>query len=465
MLITQERPHTTQSFNDSMIEYHKEHLETSIQNINEREYNWYQQKHYINYVLDYFLKTQQHTFVTEFITSQDLFHTNLTIGLLQNTDFSSYINSPFIETKDPLTSFKKLQRSFFLLFKYSHNIILNKEASQNLLTWAQQHLAKETPWKLQILQTNFDESPVTLIYDKEYDIFVKKWFKKIKRSRGLKSIPVSFKNLWEPMKPALDFTPVLKGYKFFTFRQNIKSIFINLLPYNYEFKENLKNVHFWFQKEKTKMKESDYSHLYNKTMNTSHSGQTNLYNKKSDYLAWAIETLYEYVEPKKETPMIHQPQVIALTAAYNLNTKPETKAKAKRLLKELHKETHPEDLKRILERLLNSGLITELNELYEDYPEHSDHILIACMDAWLPIPESLRPYLKEKGWEKHMVTHDGLSDYYKAYVYLKNKPSLPEFIFCIEEERLVERLLSEMGVEKDINMPDSVLASIFETLK
>lgn len=465
MLLTQERPQSTRSYNDSMITYHKDHIQQSLNNLIEaKEYNWYQQKHYVDYVLAYLLKTKQHTFVTEFLTSQDLFYTNITIGLLQNTDFSSYITSPHIETKDPLTSFDKVQKTFLSLFENSHNVTLNKEASKILLNWARQHITKNSPLKKKLLWTNFGNSPATLTYDDEYAIFVEKWLKAVKRSSGLKSVSFSFNNLWNTKKTIFPFS---NFHEMFSFRNTVKSFFSNLFSRSeLEFKNNMRNLTHWVKRDTTnRMQEADFSVLYNNLIPRGNSGQTNLYNKKSEYHAWVIEALYEYVEPKQSTPMLHQPQIISLIAAYNLNSKPETKLRAKNLLKKLHQETHPEDFSRILKRILNSGLITELEDLFKDYPEHSDQILISAMDAWFPIPENLREHLQHKGWEKHIIPHNGLSEYYKAYIYLKNKPSLPEFITCTEEENLVNSLLSEMGIDRNSNMPDSSLASIFEALK
>lgn len=467
MLLTQERPQLATDLDSSMVNYHNEFVQQALNDLLERKYNWFQQKHYIEHVLSYLLKTKKYNLVTEFLDTE-LALTVLTMGLLQKVDFSDYILAPVIDTKEKDDAIKQAKRVTYILFINAHMFTLNEKASKALLFWAHRGMLNES-YSEKLLWTSFQTTPATLTYGKEYDLFVKQWVKSVKTRTFLKHIKSEAEDLANNITSKSGFLPKKSRFgTVFPFQIHyrpslfgrIKSIFFSR---NLDLAHNLKTLQLWGKRtEPNFVKDTDITWLYQQFM---HTNRNNLYNVKSEYLAWAFELLYKYVDTTEIPQLYNQNLNSLLMVAYNLNTKPETRIKAKKLLN--HTRTNNAtsyDFEKALKNTLETGLITELDELYEDFPELTDNIIEISIDTWLPIPPKYLGRVCELDWEKYIIPHDGLPDLYKSYIYLKEKPNLPDFLNYTKEETVLTNLLNEMGIERTENMPDSSLLSIFKTM-
>lgn len=186
MLLTQEHPQLATDLDSSMVNYHNEFVQQALNDLLGRKYNWFQQKHYIEHVLSYLLKTKKYNLVTEFLDTE-LALTVLTMGLLQKVDFSDYILAPVIDTKEKGDAIKQAKRVTYILFTNAHMFTLNEKASKALLFWAHRGMLNES-YSEKLLWTNFQTTPATLTYGKEHDLLVKQWVKSVKTRTFLKHI-------------------------------------------------------------------------------------------------------------------------------------------------------------------------------------------------------------------------------------------------------------------------------------
>ena len=427
MVIIQDQinpPISSADYENLVFTFHIEHMPKVRRNYAQGgKLDFTLQKFYVNNILKYFLDNEQHNLVDHFTVPSEIFIETMKLGLLQKTDFSSYVIYCF--NKYAENSYKtpgdkvNNDENLLTIFSNANSLTLNKEASKALITWVGAEITKQGLSEAGVYTwLKYSNSPLYIEYDEEYRVFLKNWLRKTRaKTKKLKTtlnvhlgILKHWLNKTEPSK-----VPFKVAQEFF-----------------FEIKKGHNLV--------------------------------NLYNKNTSFVDWVLEVSYAQLVPYRGNKEFVERDNVLLFLNYNSQSKIELTEEEKLSCK-LFAADYPNEFEMYLGSFLRKGLINNIVKLVKDFPEYKNIILKHVAKNGLVLPPELLPSIHESDipYEKINV-HDDMPVVAKAYSYLKMKSNFPKGLFDADGELWVTQSCEEMGVSRTDGMPDRYLLSILKSL-
>lgn len=381
------------------------------------------QRFYVNNVLKYLLDNEQYKLVDNFTVPSEVFIETMKLGLLQKTDFSSYVIYLFDKyaRNDYVSAGDRVNNDEILLtiFSNANALSLNKEASKALITWVGTEITKQGLSEAGVYTwLKYSNSPLYLEYDEEHRLYLKKWLKKTKfRTKKLKTT---------------------------------LNIHLNILKYWLN-KTDPNQVPFKIAQEFFTQVKKEYNLI-------------NLHNMTSPFIDWVLKVAHAQLVPYRGNKEFANRDQVLFFLNYNSQSKIELTKDEKASLK-FYSSDYPEEFEMYLGSFLRRGLINNVSKLIHDFPEHETLILKHIVKNDLVLPPEMLSSTQNLGFTiENIIVHDDMPVTVKAYSYLKTKSNMPKGLFDADGELWVTQSCEAMGVSRTDGMPDKFLLSILETL-
>lgn len=381
------------------------------------------QRFYVNNVLKYLLDNEQHQMVNNFTVPSEVFIETMKLGLLQKTDFSSYVIycvDKYFANNHPSTGYQVDNDEILLaIFSNANTLTLNKEASKALLTWVRTEITKQELSEAGVYTwLKYSNSPLYLEYDEEYQLFLQKWLKQTKiRTKKLKTT---------------------------------LNVHLSILKY-------------WLNKTEPSKVPFKIAQEFFMQVTKEHN-LLNLHNMNSPFINWVVKISYAQLVPYRGNKEFADRGKVLLFLNYNSQSKIELTSDEKKSLK-YYSSDYPEEFEMYLGSFLRRGLTNNVSKLINEFPEYENLILKHAVKSYLPLPPEMLPSIQHLGYtSEDVISHDNMPISIKAYSYLKMKSTLPKGLFDADGELWVAQSCEEMGVSRTDGMPDKFLLSILETL-